>query len=150
LGLSDKPPASLHTLERHAAWLGGLIDALGLEDVVLAVQDWGGPIGLAALAERRARLSGIVLLNTVVGPPRPGFRPSAFHRLARLPVVSEVLFRGLGFPQNVLAAAQGDRSSIRGDVARAYRWPLRGLKNNAAPLAMARMVPDSFAHPSIA
>ncbi len=150
LGLSDRPHhPSLHSIERHAAWLGALVDALDLRGVVLAVQDWGGPIGLHAFLRRRERLAGIVLLNTVVGPPRPGFRPTAFHRFARLPLVSELAFRGLGFPQVGLALAQGDRRSIRGDVARAYRWPLRRGAGNAAPLALARMVPDGAAHPSI-
>ena len=46
-----------------------------------------------------------------------------------------------------LHLAQGDKTSIRGQVARAYRLPLRGFPS--APLALARMVPDSFDHPSI-
>jgi haloalkane dehalogenase len=149
LGFSEKISARDHTLETHAAAIGALVDALDLKKVVLAIQDWGGPVGLAALEAREARLAGLVVLNTVVTPPRPGFRPTAFHRLARLPVVSDVIFRGFGFPQNALWFAQGDRTSIRGEVARAYRFPLRGVRNNVAPLAMARMVPDSLEHPSI-
>jgi haloalkane dehalogenase len=65
-------------------------------------------------------------------------------------VVSELVFRGLGFPQTALWTVQGDKRSIRGDVARAYRYPLRKLSDSAAPLALARMVPDSLEHPSIA
>jgi haloalkane dehalogenase len=149
LGLSERPPAREHTLENHARWLGALLDAANVDGLVFVGHDWGGPIGLRALADRPGLARGLVILNTVVGPPRPGFRPTAFHRLARLPVVSELLFRGLGFPQSVLHRVQGDPASIRGDVARAYRFPLRGLRNNAAPLAMARMVPDSQGHPSI-
>jgi haloalkane dehalogenase len=38
---------------------------------------------------------------------------------------------------------------MAGDVARAYRFPLRGLAQNAAPLALARMVPNRPTHPSI-
>jgi pimeloyl-ACP methyl ester carboxylesterase len=34
-------------------------------------------------------------------------------------------------------------------VAAAYRWPLRAFANRAGPLALARMVPDSAAHPSV-
>jgi haloalkane dehalogenase len=150
LGLSDKPrDPSVHTLENHARWLGALLDRLGLERLVFVGQDWGGPIGLRALADRAERLAGLVLLNTVVGPPRPGFRPTAFHRFARIPVISDVAFRLLGFPQNAMGFAQGTRASIRGEVARAYRWPLRHLADNVAPLALARMVPDSLSHPSI-
>jgi haloalkane dehalogenase len=149
-GFSDKPrDPRWHTLDNHIRVLGEVIDALGLDRVILVVQDWGGPIGLGALAERRERLAGLVLLNTVVGPPRPGFKPTAFHRFARLPLVSEAVFRLAGFPQNIMARVQGDRASIRGAVAEAYRLPLAGLEHNVAPLALARMVPNSHTHPSI-
>lgn len=35
-----------HTLQRHVALMTGLIEQLGLKDVIVAGQDWGGPIGL--------------------------------------------------------------------------------------------------------
>jgi cis-3-alkyl-4-acyloxetan-2-one decarboxylase len=150
LGLSDKPrDPGVHTIEQHAAWLGAMLDELRLGPLVLVVQDWGGPIGMRAMVERRDELAGLVVLNTVLSPPRPGFRPSAFHRFARLPLLGDAAFRGLGFPQNAMWAAQGDRSSIRGPAARAYRYPLRRMRDRVAPLALARMVPDGFDHPSI-
>lgn len=150
LGLSDKPrDPRAHTLEAHAAWLGSLVDALGLERLLFVGHDWGGPIGLRMLADRPATVAGLVLLNTVAGPPREGARPTAFHRFARTPLLAALAFRGLGFPQRALHRAQGDRHSIRGEVARAYRWPLRGVSRNVAPLALARMVPIDGSHPSI-
>ena len=150
LGLSDKPGAAAHTLENHGRWLGALIDGLALDRLIFVGQDWGGPVGLRALADRKERLAGMVILNTVVGPPKPGFKATAFHRFARLPIVSDVAFRWLGLVQRGMRFAQGDRASIRGEVARAYRWPLRKLRDGAAPLALARMVPDSLSHPTIA
>ncbi len=150
LGLSTKVPSRWHSLDAHIDTMAGLLDELRLDHLVFAGQDWGGPIGLGALARRPGRATGLVLANTVAGPPRPGFRPTAFHRFARLPVVSELVFRGLGFPQVKLGLVQGDRRSISGDVSRAYRWPLRGLGRNGAPLALARLVPDGPDHPSIA
>ncbi len=152
LGFSSKPRrAAAHTLENHARWVGELVD--GLPELagrfVFVGHDWGGPIGLRMLAERRERLAGLVLMNTVASPPKPGFRQTAFHRFANLPVASTVAFRLLGLPQRTLWSVQGDRSSIRGRVARAYRYPLRGWSRNAAPLALARMVPASFEHPSV-
>jgi haloalkane dehalogenase len=150
LGLSDKPrDPRAHTLDNHAIWLERLVEALGLDRFVFVGHDWGGPIGLRMLATRPERAAGLVLLNTVAGPPRPGSRPTAFHRLANLPLVSTLLFRVGGLPQRALHRAQGDPRSIRGDVARAYRWPLRGLARNVAPLALARMVPTTQEHPSI-
>jgi cis-3-alkyl-4-acyloxetan-2-one decarboxylase len=150
LGLSAKPrDAASHTLARHAALIGRLLDLLGIDRLVFVGQDWGGPIGLLALADRRQRLAGLVVLNTVLGPPRPGFRPTAFHRFARLPLISWLAFRVAGFPQRGLSFAQADRGSLRGEVARAYRWPLRRFRDRVAPLALARMVPDGPGHPSL-
>lgn len=150
LGLSHKPsdPAA-HTLPNHGRWLGELIDGLDLRDLIFVGQDWGGPVGLLPLAERPKRTAGMVILNTVIGPPKPGFKATLFHRLSRWPLISQLAFRGLSFPQSMLWSAQGDRSSIRGEVARAYRWPLKRWSDRVAPLALARMVPDSMEHPSI-
>ena len=165
LGLSDRPPRLAdHTLVRHGAAIGELVAALGLERPVLVGQDWGGPIavqvglGLEAEADWGAGgsgaggpASGLVLANTVVVPPEDWsrFRGTAFHRFARLPVVSDVVFRGLGFPMNTLRWVQGDRRSIAGEVARAYRWPLGTWRSRVAPLALARMVPDGPGHPTV-
>jgi haloalkane dehalogenase len=44
---------------------------------------------------------------------------------------------------------QGDKRSIRGEVARAYRWPLRTWSDRVAPLALARMVPNRPDHRSM-
>jgi len=147
LGFSSRVPAEQHTLENHIRWLGGLMDRLELEDLVVVGQDWGGPIAMGAAAERPERIGGLVVLNTVLGPPRPGFKPTAFHRFSRLPVLSDLVFRGLGFPQRVLWTAQGDRRSIGRAETRGYLAPL-GF-GEPAPLALARMVPNSLQHPSV-
>jgi haloalkane dehalogenase len=149
-GRSSKPRAvSWHTLDRHAQALSSWMEARRLVDPVLVVQDWGGPIGLFAAARAPSiPFAAVCILNTGVILPRQ-FRGTSFHRLARLPLLAPVLFRGLGFPLGVLDRVQGDRRSISGDVARAYRWPFRRPADRAAPLGMARMVPDAPGHPSV-
>jgi haloalkane dehalogenase len=149
LGLSSKPHRSEHSVEAHSRWLGALVDELVPGPAVVVAQDWGGPIALHANSSRRARLRGHVLGNTAVGPPRQGFKPTLFHRLSQLPGASDLLFRYLGFPLRSLHMSQGDRSSIRGEVARAYRWPLAHRTDREAPLALARLVPDSLSHRSV-
>ncbi|MBW3670729.1 MAG: alpha/beta fold hydrolase [Acidobacteria bacterium] len=134
-----------HTPARHADAITALIEALDLRNFVLVGQDWGGPIATSTGARVPERVSAVVLGNTGVILPKRPLR-SLFHRAARLPVLSDLVFRGLGFPQNILHRIQGDPSSIRGDVAKAYRWPLRGWSRRIAPLAMARMVPNGPEH----
>jgi haloalkane dehalogenase len=150
LGLSDKPrDPRVHTLDFHAAQITALLDALGIDRCVLAVQDWGGAIGGCVAAANPARVKGVVVLNTVLAPPREGFRPTSFHRFAALPLLPDLVFRVGGFMPRGMWRAQGDKESIRGEVARAYLWPLRHYADRVAPLTLARMVPNSQAHPSI-
>jgi cis-3-alkyl-4-acyloxetan-2-one decarboxylase len=151
LGFSTKPDRiEDHTLENHAAWLGSLIDQLNLKGLILVIQDWGGPIGMRALADRPHQLKGLVILNTAIMPPKPDFKPTAFHKFSNMPIISDMVFRLFHFPQNSLHKVQGDPESIRGDVAKAYQYPLKKFKDNLAPLALARMVPSSLSHPSVA
>jgi haloalkane dehalogenase len=149
LGLSSRlPRLADHRVDRHGAAISELVESLDLRGIVLVGQDWGGPIGAQVGARLPDRFAGVLFANTaVLVPAYP--RSTAFHTFARLPVLSDLVFRGLGFPQNVLHRVQGDRRSIRGDVAWAYRWPLRTWSDRAAPLGLARMVPNRPDHPSM-
>ncbi len=139
LGFSSRPPKdSDHTLENHGLWLGRLLERLDLTKCVVVVQDWGGAVGVKALTNNPNIEVGLVVLNTVLGPPKPGFRPTLFHRLSQTPGVAPLLFRGLRFPQSFMNIAQGNKRSIRGTAARAYRYPLRRWRDNAAPLGACR------------
>jgi haloalkane dehalogenase len=152
-GLSDKlRHHSEHSLARHGGAVAELIEALDLRGVVLVGQDWGGPIAALAGAlldsPSGGRIAGLVLANTAVILPAR-LRGTAFHRFARIPLLSNIVFQDLGFPLRSLGRVQGDPASISGPTARAYRWPLRRIRERAAPLALARMVPDGPDHPSV-
>jgi pimeloyl-ACP methyl ester carboxylesterase len=148
-GLSDKPPRLAdHTLDGHVALVSTLFEALGLRDVTIVGQDWGGPIVTRLAAENPERVRALVLANSPVVLPQR-FNPSAFHRFAHLPLLSTLVFRGLGFPMQILHRVQGDPASIGRLERRAYRWPLARWRDRAAPLALARLVPDSAVHPSV-
>jgi pimeloyl-ACP methyl ester carboxylesterase len=149
LGFSDKPlDAREHRLENHQRWMAAFIEQLDVDRCVMAIQDWGGAIGVGALSQLQDQHVGLVVMNTVVTPPKKNFKATAFHRFSNMPIVSDAAFRWLGFPQSVMASMFGE--SLVGDVARAYRYPLRDRSNNVAPLALARMVPSSHDHASIA
>jgi haloalkane dehalogenase len=65
-GRSDKPSErSDYSYARHVEWMrSALLDALGLTDVTLVGQDWGGLIGLRLVAEHPDRFSRLVAANT--------------------------------------------------------------------------------------
>ena len=149
LGLSDKPRRpSDHSLELHVDAIAGLVEGLDLHGLILVGQDWGGPVAMGVGERLRDRVHGIVLANTSVLRPARPFRSKAFHRFSHAPVISDVVFRGLMFPVPMLDRAQGDRSSIGWREKAAYAWPLRNLLDRAAPVAMARMVPNAEDHPT--
>jgi pimeloyl-ACP methyl ester carboxylesterase len=149
LGLSDRLPAAAdHSLERHGEAISELVAALDLRGIVLLAQDWGGPIAMQVALRHPDRVAGVVLANTIVTLPRR-WRATWFHRLARVPVVNVLGFRVLNLPVRMLWLVQGDRRTIRGEVARAYHWPMHTWKDTETPLALARMVPVSADHPSV-
>lgn len=149
LGFSDKPPRPrIHSVEAHAVSLAELARALDLRGGILVGQDWGGPIAMAVGSREPHRFDGIVGANGTLALPRhPRSKP--FHRFSRVPLVSDFVFRVLGFPLWILHRLQNDASTLTGEVGRAYRWPLRKIADRAAPLGLARMVPDADDHPSL-
>jgi haloalkane dehalogenase len=78
-GRSDKPAARAdYTFERHVAWTRAFVEKLGLSDVTLFCQDWGGLIGLRLVAETEL-FTRVVASNTFL--PTGDFPlGEAFHR----------------------------------------------------------------------
>ncbi|MCF6386094.1 alpha/beta fold hydrolase [Mycobacterium sp. MBM] len=63
-GLSEAAPGYGYLPVEHAQVITDFVDELALSAVTLVVHDWGGPIGLAALARRPAVFERLVLGNT--------------------------------------------------------------------------------------
>jgi haloalkane dehalogenase len=65
-GRSDKPAAQDdYTYAAHVEWMrAALFDELGLEDVTLVGQDWGGLVGLRLVGEHPDRFARVVVANT--------------------------------------------------------------------------------------
>jgi haloalkane dehalogenase len=64
-GRSDKPAARTdYTYERHVDWTSQWFARLGLSNVTLFCQDWGGLIGLRLVATFPERFAGVVTANT--------------------------------------------------------------------------------------
>jgi haloalkane dehalogenase len=74
-GRSDKPTRRTdYTYQRHVDWVTSLVLQLGLSNVTLFCQDWGGLIGLRIVAEHEGRFRRVVTANTTLptGERAPG------------------------------------------------------------------------------
>jgi pimeloyl-ACP methyl ester carboxylesterase len=86
-GETVAPPGFEHTVPSYSAFLGELIQTLGIERVHLVLHDFGGPIGLAWMAGNLDRIASLTLIDIGI---LPGYH---WHRLARLwrtPVLGEL------------------------------------------------------------
>ena len=71
-GRSDKlTEPTDYTFARHVDWLHSFVTRLDLHDVTLVVQNWGGPIGLSALAREPDRFARVLATNTTLHTSDP-------------------------------------------------------------------------------
>ncbi|WP_433018867.1 alpha/beta fold hydrolase [Kribbella sp. CA-294648] len=96
-GLSTPDPGYRYLPEEHAEVVASFVDALGLEDVTLVGQDWGGIIGMAAVQRRPGSFERLVLANTWAWPVNGIFHFEWFGR-----IVGGLPFRFLVRQLNVL------------------------------------------------
>lgn len=67
-GRSDKPVEDeVYTFEFHRSMLLAFIEKLNLADLTLAVQDWGGLLGLTLPMEMPERFERLLVMNTALG-----------------------------------------------------------------------------------
>jgi len=66
-GKSDKyVDKQAYSYQKHVDWMSSFIKGLGLENIFLFCQDWGGLIGLRILAEMENRFSMAIASNTAL------------------------------------------------------------------------------------
>jgi pimeloyl-ACP methyl ester carboxylesterase len=138
-GRSDKPtrPAR-YRLQAHLDHTVALIDELDLGDVTLVAHDWGGPIGLGALLERRERFRDALLINTWAWE-LPSFLPP-FLREFRTEGQGEILaLAGNLFVESIPGGmANRDTDPVMMD---AYRAPFPDYWSRVGTLAFQRDLP---------
>jgi haloalkane dehalogenase len=67
-GMSKAPSSYGFTPKEHSRVVSELVENLKLHDLVLVVQDWGGPIGMSYAVEHRENIRGMVIMNTWAWP----------------------------------------------------------------------------------
>jgi len=140
-GRSDKPADRAdYTYERHVAWLSQWFTGLGLKDVTLFCQDWGGLLGLRLVAAFPERFAGVVVANTGL-PIGTGFSEGFSQWLAfsqstpDLPI-GQIVDMGTG------------RSLSAAEVA-AYEAPFPDASYKAGACQFPTLVPITAEHGSV-
>lgn len=86
-GRSDKPTQRAdYTYARHVRWLTAhVLDGLGLNDITLVAQDWGGLLGLRLVAAHPGKFARVVAANTFLptGDQHPGEAFLAWQRFSQ-------------------------------------------------------------------
>jgi haloalkane dehalogenase len=85
-GRSDKPARrDDYTYAAHVDWTWAAIEAVGLDDITLVGQDWGGLIGLRLVGEHPERFARVVAANTYLptGDGHPGDAFLAWQRYSQ-------------------------------------------------------------------
>lgn len=136
-GRSDKPSErSDHSYARHVEWVRALLfEQLGLAEVTLVGQDWGGLIGLRLAGEHPERFTRIVAANTGL-PSGDADMPQVWWRFHDMMTTTPNLDIGR-------CVQSGCRSTLPQAVRAAYSAPFPDERFLAGPRAMPPLVPTS-------
>jgi pimeloyl-ACP methyl ester carboxylesterase len=147
-GFSSKVPASRHSVDNHNRWIHSALSQLELKELVFVGQDWGGPIGMGALAHSPDLIKGAVILNTGFWAPDEAGDISELHARLKRPVLGEFIVETLNGLYSGFARLQAIPEAWPENAAQLYFQPLFDDGNKKSPLAMARLVPDGPDHRS--
>lgn len=134
-GRSDKPlAASDHSFARHVEWVRDLaFDRVGLDDVTLVGQDWGGLVGLRLVAEHPDRFARVVAANTGL-PTGDTDMPEVWWRFRRAVESAPVLDVGR-------LVASGCARGLSVEARAGYDAPFPTEESKAGPRVMPTLVP---------
>lgn len=156
-GLSDKPKNADYSIRAHISRLDTFVAKLGLEDITLVVQDWGGVIGLNWACHHKPLVKRLVILNTGVLPIKSGellrIRPLPWAFLflwsLRIPVWGELFVQGFnGFARFLTRFGMHQRGRFNKDAMAGYISPYPTWGSRRAHLKMVRQIPLEPGHPT--
>ncbi len=111
-GLSDKPTNWDYLPINQAKNLTTLIETLGLKNITLVVQDWGGPIGLSYAIQHPENVKRLVILNTWMWPVDRDWYYIAFSGFTGGPVGRYLIGQHNFFAKSIMAQSYGVKSRL--------------------------------------
>ncbi|MEA2483220.1 MAG: haloalkane dehalogenase [Thermoleophilaceae bacterium] len=134
-GRSDKPTQlEWYTYDRHTQAAASVVEALGLQDAVFVVQDWGGPVGLRiGTLEAPERVSAFVAMDT-------GLFTGRQHMSAGWHAFRDFVERTEDLPIGMLIK-NACATDVPAEVIAAYEAPYPTLESKAGARAFPLMLP---------
>lgn len=123
-GLSDKPRDWTYLPDQHAHNLAALIESLGLKDITLVVQDWGGPLGLAYAINHPANVKRLIIMNTWLWPVNEDWYYRAFSAFTGGFIGRYLIRQHNFFVNGIMPQAYGNRARFTSDIQAHYQQPL--------------------------
>ncbi len=117
-GLSDRPDGFRYTPEEQARAVAELVGRLGLENLLVMGQDWGGPIGLGAALFTPERIRGLIFGNTWFWPT-DAWRMKLFSRVMSSGPMQRSILKNNFFVEKMIPA--GTARELTSSEMRHYR-----------------------------
>lgn len=141
-GRSDKPvDDAFYTFDMHRQFLLDFVERMDLRQITIAVQDWGGLLGLTLPMESPERYEKLLVMNTALGtgdrPLTDGFKAWRAY-VAKSPDMDCAKLLARACPH--LSAAE----------AQAYEAPFRDARHKAGVRRFPSLVPDGVDAPGAA
>jgi len=111
-GLSDKPTEWSYLPADHADNLAALIDHLGLKNITLVLQDWGGPIGLHYAINHPDNVARLIVMNTWAWPVNHDPHFLMFSMFMGGPIGRTLIRKRNFFAGTFMRAAFGDKNKL--------------------------------------
>lgn len=111
-GLSDKPYDWSYLPEDHAKYIEAFIEHLGLKDITLVVNDWGGPIGMHYAVHHPHNIKRLMVLNTWAWPVDDDLHYTSFSAMMGGPVGRFLIRHFNFFANSFMRVAFGDKSKL--------------------------------------
>ena len=142
-GLSDKPPAWSYLPEDQAKNVEILIEKLGLTDITLVVQDWGGPIGISYAVKRPQNVKQLVIMNTWAWSVKNDFHFRWFSRFLGGMFGKLLITRFKFFERTIMKTFNKNRSKFTKSIHQHYLRPFSNSKERKGVWVFPREITGS-------
>lgn len=136
-GLSDKPSNAHYTVEAHSLRLTRIIEHLGLRNITIVANDFGGGISLGYALRNASNIRAVVLFNTWMWSLK---NDPHFSKPARMidSWLGRFLYRRMNAPVNIIMPqAFGDKKKLTREIHRHYKQVVPDAPSRIALYAIA-------------